>query len=367
MGYAGYHTACSDFAQDDFNTFNSLEVGLISKFPLANVIEYDPSPDNTSAAGEPAEERLVRTNMPGIANARSSRGFLAADVPSLGITLLAAHLESSRGQSGQPDHENARRREFLAAAMARFVSYRLKVDATATILIAGDMNVGETDTSKNGHDLLEDRYDRHGGDLYDDTHAIFSSGLIDGLHMASLTKALGGETYDARQFAGVGPIDCMYVVGSQAGDFTLARKSADTFGSDHFAVSVRFLFSGTAPTREKNTSNTVKQLPTVRISGLLPDPAGRDKGNEWVAIKNNGRALLSLSGWRLRDRAGNIVQLQGNLLPRSELKVRLVDGNMPLNNNGDDIELLDAIGRVVDSAHYTADQVSPGREIWFRQ
>ena len=41
-------------------------------------------------------------------------------------------------------------------------------------------------------------------------------------------------------------------------------------------------------------------------------------------------------------------------------------GQMPLNNNGDDIELLLANGQVVDNVSYVVGQVSPEREIRFR-
>jgi hypothetical protein len=130
MGFTGYHTACSDFAQNDNATFNSLEVGFISRYPLTNVLEFDPSPDNSGAAGEPAEEPLVRVNVPGIADVTTSRGFLTADMPALGLTLVATHLKSSRGSAGESDHDNARKRELVAAAMAKFVAGKLSSHGT---------------------------------------------------------------------------------------------------------------------------------------------------------------------------------------------------------------------------------------------
>ena len=163
------------------------------------MVEYDPSPDNTGAAGEPAEEPLTRVDVPGLADVTTARGFLTADVPALGITLVATQLKSSRGSAGEFDHDNARKRELVAAAMAKFVAGKLRANAAATVLVAGDMNVGETDLTKNGFRLDEDHYAWADGDLYDDTHAIFSPGLIDGLHMASLTKGLGGACSRARR------------------------------------------------------------------------------------------------------------------------------------------------------------------------
>ncbi len=369
MGFTSYYTACSDFVQDDSDTFNSLEVGVISRFPLSNVVEFDPSPDNMGTTGEPAEERLVNVGLRGVSNVTPPRGFFTVDVPAIGVTLVATHLKSSRGSAGAGDYENAKKREFVAAAIAKFVANKLRDNSAATVLVAGDMNVGETDLQKNGFLLTQDRFNIDDGDLYDDTHAIFSAGLVDGLHMASLTKALGTETYDNPRFAGAGPIDCMYVAGKQAGDFTLAKMSAETFGSDHFAVSVRFLFGGTVPLREVRERPPVGDLvPSpatsgVRISALLPNPKGLDAGNEWVKLRNDGNDAVNLAGWKLRDKAGNTMALIGSIASGTELKVHLPNSQMPLNNDGDEIELLSAKGRVAHKVRYSIGQVSPGREI----
>ncbi len=278
LGLTGYHVACSDFAQDDHDTFNSLEVGIISRFPLTDVLEYDPSPDNTQAVGEPAERPLVNIGLPGLADAMPSRGYLVARVPHLGLTVLATHLKSARGQTGQADLENAQQREFVAASMARFVSSTLREDPAATVLVAGDMNVGETDRAKVGYRLEEDCFEPGAGDLYDDTGAIFSAGLVDGLHMASLTAALGQETFDSVGFAGAGPIDRMYVAGGQASDFTLAaqalRHSAPTT-----SLSPRACCSA-APCRSARRGRSCHLSPRACCTSppCCPTPLDRTKG-----------------------------------------------------------------------------------------
>lgn len=355
MGFTDFHTACSDFHQNDSLTFSSLEVGIISKFPLTNVVEFDTSPDNTGDPGEPDEEHLERVNVPGIANVNPSRGFLTAHVPSLGVTLVCTHLKSSGGPVAQ-EQDNAKKREFVAAAMVKLVVDTLESSPTVTVLVAGDMNVGETDGTKNGFRLAQDHFDPAVGDLYDDTHAIFSAGLIDGLHMASLTKGIGSETYDDPQFAGSGPIDCMYVAGKQTADFTLAKKSPVTFGSDHFAVSTRFLFAGSVP---------IPGTSSVHIAALMPNPDGADVGNEWVKLKNGTSVAVNLNAWKLRDEANHTVTLSGTIAPGDELKIELSAGQMPLNNSGDEVELLDASGTSVHVVSYSSDQVSSGVEIAF--
>jgi endonuclease/exonuclease/phosphatase family metal-dependent hydrolase len=119
MGLTGYHLAMSDFEQNDLGEFNALEVAILSRFPLDNVLEFDRSPDNQP--GDPAEQKLERVDLSGIAETGTSRGFLAADVPHVKLRLIVTHLKSSNGQVGNPDRQNAQKRELVAAAIAEHV------------------------------------------------------------------------------------------------------------------------------------------------------------------------------------------------------------------------------------------------------
>lgn len=284
---------------------------------------------------------------------------------------MLRHLKSSRGSAGEADHDNARQREFVAAAIARFVARKLQADRMATVLVAGDMNVGETDRAKNGVKLAVDHYDSHAGDLYDDTHAIFSAGLIDQLRMKSLTRNLGTETYDDAQFRGAGPIDCLYVAGKRTGDFAPAQKSQQTFGSDHFAVSTRLDWPGVLAAAGMVVRPSIVEpsmsveTGQIQITALLPNPKGIDDGNEWVLLQNCGDVVVDLIGWQLRDAAGNGVKLAGVLRSGEEMKVHLSRGQLPLNNNGDVIHLLDRRGRQVHRVGYGGEQVAAGRVLSF--
>ena len=84
-----------------------------------------------------------------------------------------------------------------------------------------------------------------------------------------------------------------------------------------------------------------------------------------MELKNTGTEDVNLIGWKLRDKAGHVVTLAGPIVAGGELKVHLRAGQMPLNNNGDEIELFDAQGRVVHKVRYSSGQVVPGREIRF--
>ncbi|MDM4019340.1 lamin tail domain-containing protein [Roseiconus lacunae] len=357
------HTACSDFSQDDDNEHSSLEVGLISRFPLSNVIEYDPSPDNTNQPGEPTERQLHRVGTIGGTNT-AARGFLTARIAEHGLTILATHLKSSRSSG---DDENARKREFVAAAMARFVATTKRDHPNETVLVAGDMNVGERDLSKIGYHLAEDNETpADGNDGYDDTHAIFSHGRVDNLHMVSLTKGIIGETYDSTRFAGSGPIDCMYVVGRQCGGFTLASKSDETFGSDHFAVWCRFFPDPDIDTSMDDDGGTLPmETPDVKIVSCLPNPSGPDPGNERVTIRNDSDESVRITGWTIKDEASNSITLTGELAAGQELNITIPEGDLPLNNGGDELVLINSSGTIVDTASYTSGQAGPGQTVTF--
>ncbi|MFH5804456.1 hypothetical protein [Alienimonas sp. DA493] len=85
--------------------------------------------------GYSEERRLERVDLRGIAEEGVGRGFLAADVPELGLMAVATHLKSSGGKSGPEDYGNARKRELVAAAIARHVAGRLAEDPELTAAV----------------------------------------------------------------------------------------------------------------------------------------------------------------------------------------------------------------------------------------
>ena len=235
------HVACSDFVQDDYEEHSSFEVGIISKYPLSKVVEYDVTPDNQpyGRENEPNERPLNADSLLklGLDKARPSRGFLWARIDDLKITICATHLKSSR--SGV-ELENAMKREYVTAAMALSVNEDKRILPGYSQLVIGDLNVGATDDDKNGVDLDVDVEDEdEEGDRFDETHALLSEGIVGGLRMKNLTKDVG-ETYDSTRFPGSGPIDNIYVTGQHESAFSAGEKSDSTFGSDHFAVWTKY-------------------------------------------------------------------------------------------------------------------------------
>jgi micrococcal nuclease len=102
-----------------------------------------------------------------------------------------------------------------------------------------------------------------------------------------------------------------------------------------------------------------------RIVAILPNPAGHDAGNETVTLKNPGTSEVSLQGWKLVDRSGNSMILDGMTLAAESSNEITVKGSLSLNNTGDDVILFDQNGEEVDKISYDANQAISGQPIFF--
>ena len=98
----------------------------------------------------------------------------------------------------------------------------------------------------------------------------------------------------------------------------------------------------------------------VEIAALLPNPDGKDEGNEQVRIRNGTDRVVDLAGWKLLDRAGNKFQLAGKVAAGSVVTITLDPPTMPLNNDGDTVCLIDPAGVLRCRVEYTGEQVRAG-------
>lgn len=103
----------------------------------------------------------------------------------------------------------------------------------------------------------------------------------------------------------------------------------------------------------------------IAIVGLLPNPAGPDAGRETVTLKNNVNVAQSLEGWVLKDAADNHMVLGPTTLGPGATDEFTVQGQLSLNNSGDEITLLDKDGNQKSQVAYTASQVVSGQPIFF--
>jgi endonuclease/exonuclease/phosphatase family metal-dependent hydrolase len=102
----------------------------------------------------------------------------------------------------------------------------------------------------------------------------------------------------------------------------------------------------------------------VSILAVLPNPIGPDEEFESVTLANGSAANVSLAGWKLKDKADNVLNLSGQVVAAGTVSVR-VRGNFTLNQGGDEVRLIDPAGQVVHKVSYTAAQVKPGKFITF--
>jgi endonuclease/exonuclease/phosphatase family metal-dependent hydrolase len=144
---------------------------------------------------------------------------------------------------------NAEKREALLGAAASLIAHDA-TDSAKTIMILGDFNIPLKDDPRVGSNLKEDCNPTRsctekiedsscsGRDGLDDSHAILSAGIVDGLQMRSLTDNLTETLQGTFSSA----IDHIYVVGANALKFGKASTQTDTegnaFGSDHLPVFV---------------------------------------------------------------------------------------------------------------------------------
>ena len=95
-------------------------------------------------------------------------------------------------------------------------------------------------------------------------------------------------------------------------------------------------------------------LQVVRLTRILPDPAGPDFRNETVWLRNQSGATIDLTGWVLADLSGNEWKFVGTLAAGQESAFVRNGQPLSLNNDGDQLELRDPDGNVAQSASYPA-------------
>lgn len=122
------------------------------------------------------------------------------------------------------------------------------------------------------------------------------------------------------------------------------------------------LVSDGGATYSVNGSNySIPGAVTLKINEALPAPSS---GNEWVEIYNAGTSTIDLTGWTLDDVIGGgsaPVSLSGSVAPGAYFVYNYTSA--VLNNTGDDINLINPLGSVVDTTTYGS---APSGSTWAR-
>ncbi len=90
----------------------------------------------------------------------------------------------------------------------------------------------------------------------------------------------------------------------------------------------------------------------LKITEVLPNPDGADKGAEYIMVRNTGSEPVLLSGWSITIGTGKKIPVRGGVEPGGTLKV--LTGGVALKNTGDTLTLLNAQGGVADVFLYAA-------------
>jgi len=105
------------------------------------------------------------------------------------------------------------------------------------------------------------------------------------------------------------------------------------------------------------------EQPIPHIHSALPNPKGKDYGNETITPQNPSCGAISLEKWTIRDRSGKTEVLSGTLPANSTHAFTLK--KVRLNNGGDSLELIDPRGRVRHKVEYTKKEVIEDKSIHF--
>ena len=127
--------------------------------------------------------------------------------------------------------------------------------------------------------------------------------------------------------------------------FKIRQISED--GDDDYAWTAPVWFAGPA-------GPATPPAATLAIASLLANPAGDERTDEEVTLRNPGGHSVSLAGWVLRDLAGQDWSLSGTIPAGGERTIKRNGQKMSLNNTGDTIFLIDPQGITVHTVTYPA-------------
>ncbi|MDE0332614.1 MAG: hypothetical protein OXL41_12160 [Nitrospinae bacterium] len=239
-GISHWNARLSNFSKDSIKKpSKKLEVAILSPHEIGTVFEADPYMD---ADTKEMHVREVELRVPLFVpkdqhRNKGLRGWLWVEIPTLKIAVAAIHLKSAGGENGKRDELNSFKRENVVAALADKIVNDSRKRKEWSYLVAGDFNVAPGDVNKVGVDLDLRCKAQDQCLQYDQTHAILSSGLVQGLAMRNLTVGLGRSFVDPQYAAS--PIDNIYATGPFFDETSklIAERSA-AFGSDHYAIRV---------------------------------------------------------------------------------------------------------------------------------
>lgn len=112
-------------------------------------------------------------------------------------------------------------------------------------------------------------------------------------------------------------------------------------------------------------SETIVPAGSVKIVGALVNPKGVDAGKEAITLFNASPDDIDLDGWFLLDGPGRKSMLKGGISAGSGTRILLSGRGVILANNGGQITLYNANGKLMHEVKYTGREVRSGWTIVF--
>ncbi|TAN56994.1 hypothetical protein EPN15_05675 [Patescibacteria group bacterium] len=112
--------------------------------------------------------------------------------------------------------------------------------------------------------------------------------------------------------------------------------------------------ANTSTSANTNSSKITIDFSVIKLSELMPNPAGDDADGEWIELYNGGDKDIDLAGGSLSDASGKAYTIPKNTnIAAKSHKVfyRKLTG-IVLNNDQDAIDLKDSSGKKIDSVSY---------------
>ncbi|MBI4250307.1 lamin tail domain-containing protein [Candidatus Uhrbacteria bacterium] len=125
--------------------------------------------------------------------------------------------------------------------------------------------------------------------------------------------------------------------------------------------------SQNVPFNESLAASTATTSPAVVLNELLPNPSGRDRGQEFIELYNSSDVAVEISQWLIELQGGKSRHTisQGSVLKgRGFFTIPASGDSIVLRNSGDEIVLRDQHGTLIDSIDYEA---SPEGESFSRR
>ncbi len=119
---------------------------------------------------------------------------------------------------------------------------------------------------------------------------------------------------------------------------------------------------GTFTWTNKATPGSKNQFPpppkaylpdTILFQSIIPNPDGKDSGNESIILKNNINEEVDLSMWKLRNQKNKDYNLENLIInPFEKLTLNPSEIGLGLANKSDQLSLIDPMGNLIDRIYW---------------